>query len=575
MKPRKSMLSSKEEALWGREINRALTWRKKFSHESLWPEIERIYQHDCGSNVPRFNLIFMQAQTLIPNLVYQSPGVINTPTRSGMVQWAALFDGLDNWWIQHCEMKGALHDMVLSAFLKNTAVVQIGYDFDMEAANVVAQLESSENRTRASNAAWLDNVPPHRFVTAVGTHSMRSCHWCAKFVSVPTSRLKGITGLKNVRHSGVPPEILFHEAELWECRDSTQYTCFWQIHDAVTKKWCWLSTNGMYIMPWEDDPLQVYGLPFEVLTLNTNTKSIFATPDPKYIMTQHLEGEDCRWQGMKQRRAAISKFLYKADSIDSETLDRIISADSPAGIPVDVGMDKSIRDCILELKGSVDFGLLEYQKAILNDAQLILGNGPNQLGQFAPGRRSSREAGIVDRVADSRVSHRRGKVADVAQGLVRKANRLMTENWNGELIQQVVGADGALYWVEADPKKLGELGFGMETRVNVESLAPVSRDSRKQEAANLLSMMSQMQETGANTMPILTQLLSQFEWVDVSQVLPQSAQRYSMEAFQQQQEEMIAKGGLGEVAANNTRGVGALADRLPATPAMGGEEDDS
>jgi hypothetical protein len=160
----------------------------------------------------------------------------------------------------------------------------------------------------------------------------------------------------------------------------------------------------------------------------------------------------------------------------------------------------------------------------------------------------------------------------MAEGLVRKANRLMTQNWTGPLVQQVVGADAALYWVEADPKKLEEAGFGMETRVNVESLAPATRDGRKEEAANLLSMLSQMQESGVNTMPILTQLLSQFEWMDVRQVLPQSSQRYSMEAFQNQQAEMVAAGGVGERAANNVQGVNSLINRLPREAKQGVEE---
>jgi hypothetical protein len=548
-----------------------MAWRKRYSNEVAWPGIEAIMNHEVNDKVPHFNLIYLLGQTLVPNLVFQAPGVINTPTRDGMVQWAALFDGLDNWWVQHSEMKDSLHDAVLGAYIRNTSVAGIGYDFGDVTSQDIKQLDDNANRTRAENAAWIDDIPAHRFLTAPGTSSMKKCAWAAKLVTTPTVVLRGRKGLKHVKPSKIPDEVMFHEKDLWQNRDASRYTAFWEIHNAETKKWCWLSTSGKMIMPWEDDPLQVYGLPFEVLTLNKNTKSIFGSSDPRYIMSQHLEGDDCRWQGMKQRRIAVSKFLYKAEAIDNETLDRLISVDTPAAIPVDIDMDQSIKDVIMELKGTVDFGLLEYQKSLLNDAQLILGNGPNQMGTFAPGRRSSREAGIVDRVADTRVGHRRQKVATMAEGLVRKANRLMTQNWTGELVQQVVGADAALYWVEADPKKLEEAGFGMETRVNVESLAPATRDGRKEEAANLLSMLSQMQESGVNTMPILTQLLSQFEWMDVRQVLPQSSQRYSMEAFQNQQAEMVAAGGVGEKAANNVQGVNSLINRLPREAKQGVE----
>lgn len=559
----KSVLSNTEETAWARSLRKAMDWRKKYSHESDWPAIENIYNHTYKDLIPHFNLTFIMGQTLIPNLVFQAPGIINTPSRAGMTQWAALFDGLDNWWVNHCDMKGVLQEGVLSAYLTNTIAIGIGYDFGDQLQQDIVELQGSANRTRATNAAWLDRIPTHRLLLAPGTTSMRSCPWAAKFVSVPTRMLKGRKGLKNVAASKVPDEIKYHEADLWEYRDKSQYTCLWEIHNSETKQWCWLSTSGKFILPWEEDPLQVHGLPFSVESLNKNTKSLFGSCDPRYIMSQHLEGDDCRYQGMKQRRTAISKFLYNSDAIDTETMQRLLSVDSPAGIPVDLEMDQKIRDHVLELKGTVDFGLLEMQKAIERDAEKILGYGPNQMGTFSPGRHSAAEANIVEGNASSRVDFRRGKIADVAEDLVIKANRLMSENWSGELVQQIVGADGALYWVEADPKKLAQNGFGMETRVNVESLAPVTRDKRKLEAQNLLQQLAVMGESGANTMPILTQLLTQFEWIDVRQILPQSSQRYSMEAFAAQQEEMISKGGLGPVAANNVQGVNSLVNRLP------------
>lgn len=566
-----SLLANADETLWAMNLRRAMTWRKRYSNEAMWPNIEDIYNHEYNDRVPHFNLIFILGQTLVPNLVFQSPGVINTPNKDGMVQWASLFDGLDNWWVQHSEMKDVLHDAVLAAYLKNTSIASIGYDFpsDSDATKDIRNLDGQPNRTRAENAAWIDDVPAHRFVCAPGTSAMRKCPWAAKLVTTPTVLLKGRKGLKNVRASKIPDEVMFHERDLWSNRDVSKYTAFWEIHNAETKEWCWLSTSGKMILPWEEDPLQVYGLPFSVLSLNKNTKSIFGSSDPRYVMTQHLEGDDCRWQGLKQRRISVSKFLYKSGALDEETINRLISVDTPAAIPVDLEMDEDIRKVIYEFTSQINYGLIEYQKNLLSDAQHILGMGSNQLGTFAPGRRSSREAGIVDRVNDTRISYRRTKVAEMAEDLVRKANRLMTQNWTGPLVQQVVGADAALYWVEADPKKLEEAGFGMDTRVNVESLAPTTRDGRKEEAANLLAMLSQMGEAGANTMPILTQLLSQFEWIDVSQVLPQSAQRFSMEAFQAQQNDMIAAGGLGQKAANNVQGINSLINRLPAEPKLG------
>lgn len=562
----KSLLSTPEETVWSMRINKAMEWRKRFSQETMWPEIDRIYEHKYGADmVPHFNLIFIQAQTLIPNLVFQAPSIINTPTKPGMVQWASLWDSVDNWWIDQAEIKDVAMSAVLDAYLHNNSHAFIGYDFDDQLQQDMREVSGSANRTRRMNAPWVDLVPSHRVLYATGTKKLRDCPWAAKFVTVPTKILKGRKGLKNVASSNIPSDIMMQEGYNWEYKDSSKYTAFWQIHNSETKKWCWLSTSGKFILPWEDDPLQTLGsgLPCEALVLNKNTRSIWGTADPIYIMSQHLEGDDVRLQGLKQRRLAVPKFIYDANVLDEEVIHRVLTADTPAGIPIELEATKSIKDVIMELTTVPNFGLMEYAKMLLQDSQYITGTGPNQMGTFAPGRRSATEASIVEGVSTSRTSNRRQSVGDFIEGLVKKANILCANNWSEDIVQQVLGYDGRLYWVNASSNELKKNGFDVTTKVNVESLAPVSRERRKQEAADLLNLLSTMTEAGANPMPILKQLLAQFEWVDVSQVLPQESSPMGMNTFIQQQEGMLAGGGVGPIAQGNMGGLNALIQKLP------------
>lgn len=573
---RRSLIGNPEETLWSVNLTKSMEWRKRFSQESLWTEIDRMYMHQFGDNIPHFNLTFMLAQTLIPNLVYQAPGIINTANRPGMVQWASFWDSIDNWWIEHCEMKDVLQDAVLDAFLHNISTAWIGYDFDDQLQQDMREVEGAADRTRAVNAAWIDLAPSHRVLFAPGTKKMRNCPWAAKFVSTPTKVLSGRKGIKNAKASPVPSDIKYHEQELWQSRDPSKYTCYWQIHNARTKKWCWLSTNGKFILPWTDDPLQIDGLPCETLTLNKNPKSIWGTSDPTYIMSQHLEGDDVRWQMLKQRRLGVSKFFYDSAALDEEDVFRLVSADTPGAIPVNLEADKDIKDVVMEITGTPNYTLLyEAAKNILNDAQLITGSGPNQVGMYAGGRRSAKEASIVDGHATSRVGNRRSAVGSFAEGLVTKANKLYANNWQGEVVQQVLGADGALYWVQAKPGELEKSGFGVTTTVNIESLAPVSRDRRKQEAAELLGMLSSMTEAGANPMPVLVQFLSQFEWVDVRQVLPQMEGQLGMNDFMNRQADLLQQGDVGPGAVKNLQGVNSLIQRLPAEPKITETSDES
>lgn len=567
-------ISTQEEKLWMRRIQKSLDWRRQYSFEQNWPVIAAYYAHRFEGNqdMPHFNLIYMMGQTLIPQLVFQAPGIINTPQRDDMTFMASLMDSVDNWWIKASDMKEIAKETVLSSYLFNTTATQIGYDFGTEADQLREDLSSvfedvdSVNRARKQNMPWVDYIPSHRFVVAVGTRVMRNCRWGAKLISVPTSILKKQRGLKNVMSCKIPEEIKRHEEATWRERQADKWTHFWEIHDAETGKWAWLGTHGKFISPWQDDPLQVWGLPFETLTFNTNTDSLFATPDSEYIRSQQLEGDELRMHSMYMRRFSLPKCIYNSAVIPPKEMNKMMLATVAPAIPAKLqeGGEDDIRKHVFAFTPPTSLMQhREYAKDLLNDAQLINGFGPNQMGTFAPGRRTKYETQVVEGNNATRLAYRRNLVAESIKGHTMRANRLMAKHWKGDIVQRVVGVDGALYWVKAGAEQLKGINDGLVTEVNVESLAPVSRERRKMEAANLLGMLGNMQQAGVNTLPLIKQLLSQYEWIDVSQVLPQMTGEYELSVWEQMQRKQLAEGGQGPQAVQNLQGLDNLSNKLP------------
>lgn len=576
---------STEEIAWLKDINDAAEWRKKYSFEHKWYDIERYYRHDFEQlNQPHFNLIYMMGNSLIPSLVYQTPGIMNLPRKPNMMYWASFFDSVDNWWMDHAQIKALSEEAALTSFLYNTCAFQIGYDFSDQqqqitevSQNMFADMKGIADSTRKTNLPWVDFIYPQRFLVAKGTRMMKNCRWAAKFVAVPTRMLKDIKGLQNVEVTHMPDMVHKHERSIWEGmlgdKEKSGYTCLWEIHNAEDNTWCWLSTEGKYILPPEEDPLQVQGLPFEVISFNKSSGSIWSTPDSIYIESQQLEGDETRRVGRLQRKLASVKFLYDADILDKDTLADLLSED-PCGIPVKLPRNKTLHDCVLPLQTNVQTQFPQYSKELLNDAQLILGIGPNQFGTFAPGRRTKYETQVVEGTNQLRTAMRRDKLATAIQGMVTRANILITKYWQKEMVQQVVGVDGALYWVEARPEEFQYATENLISKVNVDSMAPTSRDRKKAEAAELLSMLSSMQEAGVNPLPVLQQLLSTFEWLDVRQVLPQVQDQMTMQAFTQNQQEKVAQGRLGDRLTQNLGGVNNLVQRVPQGAQQEGEVDE-
>jgi len=570
------LLANKEEKLWHTRIEKSLEWRKKYSCESNWQTIDNYYRHkfDDTELMPRFNLIYMMGQTLMPALVFQNPGILNTPANYDYVFLASIWDSIDSWWVRHAEIRDISKELVLSSYLHNTTMAQIGYDFDTEsdqARNIEREMfsdvEGSVNRSRGRNAPWVDFIPSHRGIVAVGTRTMRNCPWAGKLVSIPTRALKEVKGLKFVQQTSIPQEIYRMEQSTWENKEKDKWTHFWEIHDAETGKWFWLGTHGKFILPPQEDPLQVFGLPTEVLSFNKTSDSIYGTPDAEYIRSQQVEGDEVRMHSMFMRRFSLPKFAYNSNVFEPKDIEAMMSSVVSPAIAAKLGEsgDDDIRRHLFPFTPPTSLLMhREYGKDLLNDAQLINGFGPNQMGTFAPGRRTKYETQVVESTNSARLAYRRSDVANVIQGLTHRANILMSQNWSGETVQQVVGVDGAIYWVKAGMEQLKGIKEGLVTEVNVESLAPVSRERRKAEAAQLLAQLGNMQNAGMNTLPLIKQLLSTYEWVDINRVLPQMTGEWELQGWMEQQQKLLQQqGGAGQQAAQNLQGVTSLGNGLP------------
>jgi hypothetical protein len=559
-------------AWWQEQIQQGLEWRKKQGREDRWNDIQCYYEHSFQDYLqPNFNLIYMLASSLVPSLVFQSPSIINTPRRPEYQYWASFFDSVDNWLIDETELTGILEEAVLQGFLFNTFAIKLGYDFadtmDPKKEIVFDRIPGVIDRTRRTNRPWFDLITPDRLVLAPGTKSMRNCRWAAISYTIPVTTMKKL-GYKSIKPTHMPDEIAKLDGNQWteDHGDSFGYVSFYEVHNADTREWFCIDTNGKIIKEKEVDPCQVDGLPLEVLSFNPGVSSIWGTPDSLYIETQMLEGNECRRDGRFQRKAAILKFLYDRDMLTKEDVEKFLSGPPTVAIGVQRPDDKSLSDCILPLQPHVNSEYLEMQKSYLNDAQLLSGTGPNQAGMFASGRRTKYEAQVVEERNLLRTGSRRQKMADAVANLGYKMNRLIINNWNAPIVAKVIGADAAMRWVRAVPSEFAELSSNLVTKVNVESMTPVSKDARRQEMIQVLQMLAKM--PNVNVMPILQSFLSSFNWADVTQSLPEvQGSPMSMPDYQQQQEAMMRNKDTPQQRSDNLQGMSQAINKMPNTGA--------
>lgn len=548
---------------WFSQIKRGLTWRKKCSFETRWQDIRKYYEHRFKEGTrPNFNLIYMIGTSMIPAMVFQSPTVTNSYRRPEFSWWAKFFDGIDNWLIDEIGMKECIEKAILNAFLYNTAAFQVGYDFatisqeEIENGLMFKPIKGVIDSTRKTHQPWIDVIPPDRLILAPGTSDIRNCPWFAKLLIVPTRLLKQREGFKNVEITEVPEEVSKKFGNTWleEAKEIDGYTSYYEIHDAEKKEIFCMDTKGKIIYNPIEDRLQVDGLPLRVLNFNRAVDSLWGTPDSIYIESQMLEGNECREHGRLQRRVALLKAFYDSELLSEDDLDKMLHGKPIAAIGVNLPPDKKLNDCIALIQPHVQMEYFQYQKELLNEAQLLTGMGPNQVGTYAPGHRTKYEAQVVEQSNLLRTGSRRQKVGEIVADLVEIMNQLVVKYWKAEVVTKVLGVDAGVYWVKAMPSEFKEITSQLVTKVNIESLTPISRERRKEEMLNVLQVLTKFQ--GVDPMPILQNFLSSFEWNTVTSNLPTMNQEpQGLPQFAAQQRQMMQSSQLGKQIQNNLGGM--------------------
>lgn len=565
-------MTKKEHAeFWASNIRQGLSWRSRLGREPQWNDIKRYYENRFGKDKdPGFNLIYMLCSALIPSLVFNSPSIINTACRPAFNYWAQFFDGIDNWLVDEMELQDAAEEAVLYAFLYNTVGLQVGFDYgeDSEGEEELQfkHIPGVVDRSRKTNMPWVDVIPPQYLILAPGTRKMRNCPWFAKYLCVPTATLKKLKSFNGVKVTAEAEQVSKDENSKWrfdQKNPAVEYTAFYEVHEAEMGTTFCIDTDWNVISSVEKDPLQLDGLPLEVLSFNRNTEGLWGTPDALYIETQHLEGYEIRRDSRLQRRLAIVKAFYDSNILSEADVQKFLSGDPMTMIPVRLPAGKNLGDCLAMVQPHVQMELYQSAKEVLNDAQLLTGNGPNQFGTFAPGRRSKYETQVVEERNLLRTGDRRGRLGDRLAAIIGKSNQLICEYWKAPTVSRVLGVDAALYWVQAKPKEFSEVASNLVTKVNIESMTPVSRERRKSEFIEVLGALSKFQ--GINPFPIIRKFLSQFDWADVSEVLPQgnAGQPMPMDQFQQQQQGLLQNTALPGMVQSNLGGMNGLISAMP------------
>jgi hypothetical protein len=197
----------------------------------------------------------------------------------------------------------------------------------------------------------------------------------------------------------------------------------------------------------------------------------------------------------------------------------LLDDDVKAVARVTVGASGDIRKQVAFLQSHVPPDLISYAREVREDVREIVGFSRNQMGSFeeSSGRRTAHEAEIVRAASAIRIDERRDIMADHLEAVMRSINQVIFKNWSAERIIDIIGQDGARYWVRFTGEEIkGEFHY----TINPEEALPQDQRTRRADAEKFMEVA--MKIPGLDMKYVVQQWSKQFDWIDPKMLLPQN-----------------------------------------------------
>lgn len=542
---------------WNEQFANERQYKNEHSKCADWGKYMNIYEQKFDApEDPNFNLYYVLGSSFIPATVFHTPHVMNNPRRPEFATWARVFDSIDNALLQESRLQSLLRRAVLEIFLKNIVGIELAYDFpdmfdleDEETALSFPRTPGTLDHTRRINYPWFDLIPAERLHIAIGTRDKYTMRWWAKERTRPVRLLRKMKGLNK---SAIVPNMLPSDLQKIpgqripeEEKEEKGYMTYYECHNIETGELFWMDPCGdKFLVPPTEDRMQLDGPSMEPLTMNLGASSIWGTPVASYIYSQWQEGNECRIDARTQRQQALLKIAADSRVWTEEACVNYLTNEAVGFILLDLSKlppGSNIRDTFVEMQPNVQQEYYEYQDRLRDEGQFLAGMGINQQGQLAPGRRTKAEVQLVDAISRQKAGLVRQDIADLISSHVNRINAIISKHWKAGQVRQVIGIDGALYWVTTNPVDFRDVAQQLVCSTNVDSLAPATRQQRREEMVEMIGVLSKFKGMEMQMFPLVMQLLSSFEWSTMHNALPVANSQGSpldMQQFNAQQAQL-------------------------------------
>lgn len=574
-------IGSKVLEQWKGDIRAGMKYRTVFGKSNDWARNKNMYRGFWGKDIVPVNLVYALGRSLIPQTYFRNPRISVVPKLPGYTPQSSVLERIDNYLITEIGIKNQLKSMILDCYLCGRGPGILGYDTEYGFNPSFMSTEYAQDTSLTSfnkngelieytdevkpGMPWFLRCNPMDFIVPWGTNRWEEAQWFAFRRMRMLSDIMDDPKYKNKAHLTAPyshrmegsenrPELQYR---LSEETPEKQWVELWQVHDKKTGRVFGLSLDHDKFLRDEIDYLQTEGLPAVVSGFNEDPDCFWWGSDVRMIEHQQLELNDVRTMARRHRKVGLLKVLYDKGMIGKDALVKLLDGDPKAAVEIDTGAMGDIRKAVALFQSHVPPDLITAAREIREDVREIIGFSRNQMGSFeeSSGRRTAHEAEIVRAASMIRVDERRDTMADLLETIIRKMNQLIFEHWTEERVIDIVGPDGARYWIKFTGRQIrGEFAY----KINPEEAIPSNQMVKREETKQMLELA--LKVPGLSSQYLMESYARQFDWIDPKLLFPGEGVGRSPERpmqFNDLQRQM-GQGGMGSPMANELAGGGGL-----------------
>jgi hypothetical protein len=537
---------------WKSAIRLALRYRRVYGRSNEWQKYKNYYRGFFKGNQIPVNIIFAIGRSIIPQVYFRNPRVSILPRKPGYAMHARILERLDNYLIDEMNIKESMKSEVLDTYLTGRGMGILGYDSeygfsqsflapdihgDVTLTSFAPKGQRIEyNYNISPGMPWYQRCNPLDFIVPWGTHRFEEAPWFAFRKMRPLRDIMEDPKYKNKKDLKAPYKSKIENSD----QDTPNFRLtedymeefveLWQIHDQRTGQVKVLSLDHDKWLREDQDYLQIEGLPARVIGFNEDPEYFWWPSDCRQIIKQQEEINDIRTMAQMHRRVALLKVLYDKGAFKKEYLEKLFDGDPKVAVGIDVGPQGDIRKSTALFQSHVPPDLALAAREVREDVREIIGFSRNQMGSFeeSSGRRTAHEAEVVRAASMIRIDERRDILADHLGSIVRGVNQIIFENWSSERVIDIIGNDGARYWVRFTGK---DIRSEVTEKINPEETIPSDKRTQTQEIQNFIAMATKI--PGMDVKYLLEQYADKYEWLDAKMLFPSNAPGRSPEKAMQ------------------------------------------